>query len=228
MEFVFFCWSKKYKGHTLFKTKNIERNIDLSKFDIIPDDPLVGPILDKILKIWKGKFVSEVAWSRKPFGLPTNYFSKINKIDADSKNAIKCFMQGKKIKYISRYEINKNADKIRKYKVAVPKAYGASRTLPKNQLFLLSPNEITTETYNVLDVFNMKSKACHFIKYLGTDFVRYLLGIRKLTQDIPKDRWAWVPYMDMRKKWDNESLFKYFNITKFEQEHIKNKVEDWS
>jgi len=63
---------------------------------------------------------------------------------------------------------------------------------------------------------------------LKTDFARYLLGLRKITQDLPANRWSWVPYVDVSKKWTDEELFKLFKLTKDEQAHIRKKVRDWS
>ena len=115
--------------------------------------------------------------------------------------------------------------------MAIPRAYatGARRcTLPQHQFFLIEKGAICTETYNIIDSFKTTAEAEKLIKYLQTDFSRYLLGLRKLTQDIPKDRWNWVPYMDMDRQWTDDDLFEYFKITPEEQAHIKSKVKEWS
>ena len=87
---------------------------------------------------------------------------------------------------------------------------------------------ILTETYMVVDAFKTIQSANNFAKYLGTDFSRYLLGLRKITQHIPADRWCWVPYMDNSRAWTDKELFEYFSLTEEEQKHIKKKVEEWS
>lgn len=139
-------------------------------------------------------------------------------------------MKGRKIKYIHRTEIKVNAECIDKWKVAIPGAYatGARRCTPKHQIFLLEKGQVATETYNVIQAFDTKAEAEMLIKYLQTDFARYLLGLRKLTQHIPKDRWAWVPYMGTNKEWTDEKLFDFFKLTKQERGHIKKKVQEWS
>ena len=55
-----------------------------------------------------------------------------------------------------------------------------------------------------------------------------MIGLRKITQDVPADRWNWVPFMDVSKKWTDEELFSFFSLTKKEIKHIKQKLEDWS
>ncbi len=227
----FLNWSSEFKGDTNFIYKNESFNLDLSRFDIIPDDPLAGPIINKICDKWKGKFVADAAWSGKPFGLRTFYFQRNAEVKETSANAIKCYTKSKKIKFVPRDVIEKNANKIDEWKVAIPRAYatGARRcTLPKHQVFLIEKGAICTETYNIIDSFKTKSEAEKLIKYLQTDFCRYLLGLRKLTQDIPKDKWAWVPYLDLNQEWTEAEIFSHFKISKAEIAHISKKIEEWS
>ncbi|RDB36863.1 MAG: hypothetical protein DCC88_02840 [Spirobacillus cienkowskii] len=65
-------------------------------------------------------------------------------------------------------------------------------------------------------------------KYLQTDFVRFLVSIKKITQDMTKDTWCLVPMMDLQSNLTDLKLYNYFNLTKEEQAHIKKKVQEWS
>ncbi len=228
----FLHWDSKHKAKTQFVYGKDNIGIDLSQYDIIPDDPKAPPIINKAIAGSKDNgFVSSIAWARKPFGLATNYFSLNAPCGANDPNAIKCYTTGRVIKYIDRNIIKKNFDKIDHYKVVSPGAYGKGMsrcTLPKKQIFILGPEEISTETYSVIGCFKTKSEAERFKNYLQTNFARYLLGLRKITQHIPRDRWSWVPLVDTSKDWNDENLTKYFKLTKEEELHIKNKVEEWS
>lgn len=228
----FLHWQRAHSGNSTYVVGENSFDVNLAKFDIIPDDPVATSIIDKVIKHAGKKFVSESAWPRKPFGLPTNFFSLGNhEVPEGTPNSIRCYVKGRKIKFVKRSEVKERADHIDKWKVAIPRAYatGARRcTLPKHQFFILKKGEISTETYNVIDSFETKEEAEKLISYLQTDFARYLLGVRKLTQDIPKDRWAWVPYMSLNKKWTDENLFDFFNLTKQEREHVKKKIQEWS
>lgn len=227
----FLNWDEDHTGSSSFSFKDREITTELSHFDIIPDDPFSTPIVNKILSIWKSQFIFDLAWSGKPFGLRTYHFQRNEAAQPSSKDAVKCYTRGKKIHYIKKSDINKNKDKIDDWKIAVPKAYatGARRcTLPPHQIFLIEKGSICTETYNILCSFKTKIEAERVISYLRTDFFRYLLGLRKLTQDIPKDRWMWVPFLGAKDEITEDELFKKFKITKEEQEHIKKKVKEWS
>ncbi len=227
----FLHWEEVHNGLVQFVQNNQSYEADLSQYDIIPDDPEATPIVSKVLSIWKEKFIDDIAWSGKPFGIRTYYFKRNEPIEAGDRNTISCYTKGRKIQRIHRSSIEKNETYIDYWKVAIPKAYatGARRcTLPPHQIFLIESGAICTETYNIVSVFKKRQDAERMVAYLQTDFFRYLLGLRKLTQDIPKDRWAWVPYLDPSKSWSESEMFKLFEITKVEQDHIRKKVKEWS
>lgn len=229
----FLHYNKSHEGPTNFMDKNHVEQITFSEFDIIPDDPLAFTIIRKVLSRWTDEFVGNRAWESKPFGLRTNFFDVNKSLSADSKNSVPCLSKGKIIKYVAKDKITKRQDYIGHWKVSAPKAVGGSKgkrrsTVPTNQIFMVDKGTITTETYNIIDTFRTKTEAENFVAYLRTDFARYMVGLRKITQDLPPDRWNWVPYMDMSKSWTDEELFKYFRISKEEQEHIKAKIQEWS
>ncbi len=229
----FLQWDKSHVGKTNFADGTFAKEISLSKWDIIPDDPMAFEIVEKLQKCWPGKWVGDVAWAGKPFGLRTFYFDRNAEVSRNSRNAVPCLSIRRIIKYADISDITKNLDKIDLWKVCVPKAAGGSKgnrrsTVPKNLIMLVPSGTITTETYNIVHAFKTKIQAENMLEFLKTDFARYLVGTRKITQDLPKDRWNWVPLLDMKETWDDEKLFKFFGFSKKEQEHIKAKVEEWS
>nr|BFD61107.1 Eco57I restriction-modification methylase domain-containing protein [Bdellovibrio sp. CKG001] len=229
----FLHFDKAFNGQTTFTDGKHQVSLHLNEFDIIADDPKGYALVRKILSQWKGDFISSVAWSRKPFGLATDHFSKVKPLKQTDKNAIPCLSRNKSINYVDRKTIEKNADKIDLYKVSVPAVAGGSKgnrrsTIPVNQIFLLPKGTVSTETYSVIDAFNSKQEAENLIAYLKTDFARYFLGLRKITQHLPRDRWEWVPYVDTKRIWTDTDLFILFKLTKDEQNHIRAKVKEWS
>lgn len=231
----FLHYQKGFSGETVYIEKGIETVVNFSQYDIVLDDPFGYPLVDKVLSIWKGKFLGDIAWSGKPFGIRTYYFARKAPLTDKDKNAIPCFSKRRKILQADIRDIDKNVDKIQEWKVAVPRAYapgsklGVRRVaLPVDQYFIIPKGHITTETYNVVASFKTKYEAENFCNYLQTDFARYFMALRKITQDIPKDRWNWVPVIDASKLWTDRELYKIFKITSAEQEHIKTKLEEWS
>ncbi|MFO8827563.1 Eco57I restriction-modification methylase domain-containing protein [Legionella pneumophila] len=226
----FFHYVKDHIGLTAFSDDKYTVNLNLNEFDIIADDPLAYSIIRKVKDLWKNHYIGDKAWARNPFGVPTNYFIKN---ELKSNQIVPCLSRGRKIQYIGLDLIKKNQDKVNLWKVAIPKAAGGSKgnrrsTIPINQIFIVESGVITTETYNIIDTFKEREEAQNLINYLQTDFARYLVGLRKITQDVTKDRWNWVPYVDISKKWADEELFSLFQLTPAEQTHIKKKVAEWS
>lgn len=227
----FLNWNKDHKGATTFISNGEQTELKLNRFDIILDDTKAYSIVEKVIAKSNNQFVSESAWPRKPFGLPTNYFTTNSPASKSHPDALPCFTTNRNISYVLRSKIRVNQDKIDTYKVAIPRAYGKGMsrcTLPQNQIFIIGKGEVTIETYNIVGSFNTKSEAERFAAYLRTDFSRYMLGLRKLTQDIPRDRWDWVPLLDNSRTWTDELLFDYFNLNAKERAHIKKKVKEWS
>ena len=225
----FLNWANKEVLKTNFTSDGETYHIDLTQFDMILDDPKGIDIVSNLKKKWTHQWVSDVAYSRNVFGLNSDYF----KTNDESKktSAIECFSVGRKIKKIDRDKVKKNVDLIGMYKVAIPKAYGKGMnrcTMPLNQFFIMKPDQISTETYSVVGVFKTKTEAENYLKFLQTDFARYLLGLRKITQNVSRDSWAWVPYIDTKKEWSHESLCKFFGLSEFDKKHMSKKVQEWS
>lgn len=231
----FFHHDSKHCGKTDFSDGLHTSAIDLSESDIILDDPKGYEISNKIKQNWKGDFVSSIAWTVRPFGIRTFYFARKHSLNPKDPNAIPCFTKRRKVQYADMNDITRNRSEIPNWKVAVPKAYapgsklGVRRvTLPVNQFFIIPKGHITTETYNVVGSFRTKTEAENFHSFLITDFARYLLGLRKVTQDIYKNQWEWVPLVDVSQPWTDEKLFKMFKLSREDREHISKKLREWS
>ena len=225
----FLHWSSKYSGKTLFYNceNNEKTTVDLSKSDIIIRDRLSRSIVEKINKKSK-RYVSEIAWSWNPFGLSSNYFDKYP--ECKTGDLIDCFTKRKIKMRIKKSKIGKNRDKVNTYKVACPKAVKTGGVpYRENQIFIMSPKQICTESYMVIDTFKSQNDAKRFLNYLNTNFVRFLVSVKKITQDITKDTWSLVPNLSMNKDkiWTDEKLFKHFSLTEEEQKHIIEIANKW-
>ena len=231
----FLVLDKKHRGKTALYNKDQKTAADLSSWDIIIPHIQARPIIEKVLKK-ADKFVSETVWPRPSFGLEANYFSK-NKIIIScpkTDQVIECLSAGKNKNKIPKKLIPKNRDKTDEYQVAFPKASGGGKgrrdkILPKpKQFFILEKGQISTETYSAIHSFKKRQEAENFLSFLRTSFARFLLGLRKPTQNTSRDAFAWVPLMSVKKSWTDKELFKHFNINKQEQKYIIEQVERWT
>ncbi len=229
----FLYWDKGCDRKTIIDNGKKTVETDLSKWDIIVPHISAYSILNKVLKK-SNKFVSEVVWPRKPFGLPGNYFSRNQLNYSKSDQFFECLSVGKKINKIPKRLIPINRDKIDQYQVAFPEASGGGKgrrdqILPRpKHFFILKKGQISTETYSVAHSFTSKTEAENFLSFLRTNFTRFLLGLRKPTQHTKRETFAWVPLLNTKQSWTDEKLFKHFNINPEEQKYIIEQVERWT
>ncbi|MCF0248443.1 MAG: Eco57I restriction-modification methylase domain-containing protein [Synergistes sp.] len=84
-----------------------------------------------------------------------------------------------------------------KFKVLLPKANGTGafgETL--SSPIVASPGQGHTQTYLSIGCFDTEIEAQNTVKYIKSKFCRALLGILKVTQDNPPEKWTGVPLQD--------------------------------
>ncbi len=61
-----------------------------------------------------------------------------------------------------------------------------------------------------------KETAERYARFLRTRFVRFLVSLRKATQDAAKGVYAFVPDIPLNCEWTDERLYKRYGLTKDE------------
>ena len=72
--------------------------------------------------------------------------------------------------------------------------------------------------------FKSKKEGKHFDRYLRTRLVRFLVSLRKNTQDIYSERFQFVPDLPMDRDWTDEALYKKYGITEDEISFIDSMI----
>lgn len=62
--------------------------------------------------------------------------------------------------------------------------------------------------------------------YFRTRFVRFLVSLRKITQDTTRESYAWVPQQAWSRTWTDAELYKKYGITAEEQAYIESMVRE--
>lgn len=182
------------------------------------------PILRKVLAFKENTMDSKIS-SRKPFGLPTNF---TDFKDEPFENSVKVYANGK-VGYIRISQIPKEIDAINKYKIYFSKAYGygSNATFPHqiiNKPFIGDKNTCCTETYLMVGPFEDLRIANNVINYMKTLFFRFLVLLKKNTQDNPKGVFSFVPLQDFNEEWTDEKLYKKYGLTKEEIDFIESMI----
>ncbi|MYK40727.1 MAG: hypothetical protein F4049_10965 [Gemmatimonadetes bacterium] len=168
--------------------------------------------------------MSESVSSRKPFGLPTN-------TRPTSQGNITLKWKGGTGPY-NRDQIETGKNLINKWKVITsktshdhagqPNREGKRRVLSVTEI--LPPKHICTETYIVTGEFKTKREAENLLCYLKTKFVRFLVSQLSFSQDITKERFDFVPLIDMDTKWTDDKLYKRYKLTREEAKFIESQI----
>jgi len=73
-------------------------------------------------------------------------------------------------------------------------------------------------------VFKTKKEAERLAQYLRTRFVRFLVSQLSFSQDITKERFLFVPVLNMTTQWTDELLNRRYGISKDEIAFIESKI----
>ena len=183
------------------------------------------PILEKIRAKGEPTLDLRVS-SQKPFGLRTFFHGK-----PDSKrlrNPVKLF-GSQRVSFVERSEIPTNVAGINKWKVLMTRVQGTSAAIETKFLskpIIAEPGTACTESYLVAGLFDTKAKAMNYANYLRTRFARFLVSLRKSTQDAPKHVYAFIPDLPLNQEWTDAKLYKRYGLTKDEIAFIESQVAE--
>ncbi len=218
----YFLWDSHHRGPcevtTVMNGSRDSMIRKLNQFDSFVRFNKAISILEKVSAKGHQSLATRVS-SQKPFGLRT--------YEEPSGRGTILLFANKKQGLIEKRAIPKGHDLIDKWKVLLSMGYGEggeTREYPRKILgrpIVAGPKSACTETYLVIDYFDSERSARNLEIYLKTRFLRFLVGLRKNTQHVSKDKFEFVPRLPMTKKWTDEELFEYFELTKDEKIFIE-------
>jgi site-specific DNA-methyltransferase (adenine-specific) len=228
----YFVWDRDYVGECKITTVHAGGKYGapkmraLDEFDIFVRQNDARDILLKVLSKKHGSFSERVS-PVDPFKLPTTFHGVPN---PNKKKDIKLYGSGA-ISYISKEEVNANHEWIDSWKVLIPRATDGNENYPLpiwNQTgpVVSGPQEACTFTYLIASLAKSEKEAIAIATYMKTKFFRFMVSIRKGTQDNKADTFLFVPEIDLSKKWTDESLYKLFDINDQEIMYIESMIRE--
>lgn len=229
----YFLWDRDNPGQcevTNFINGQEEKSErTLNEFSIFIRHSKAIPIIRKVLskKENRGKNLSDIVSSRKPFGLPTNYPPK--------NSGIPCwFIQRIGLKYASKNDVSDEANLLNKWKLLVPPAPIAGQTdfsKPVGFYYdgntrIAKPGECCTESFIVAGAFSTRKEVESFKSYLFTKIVRFLLLQTVVSQHVTKEKFVFIPDLGKYEgEFTDEMLCKRWSITKEEWKYIDSRIK---
>jgi site-specific DNA-methyltransferase (adenine-specific) len=227
----YFLWDREHSGPCEVQTiwdgqptgPAVARHLDA--YDILVRRNEAVPILEKVRAKGETTLDARVS-SQKPFGLRTFFHGKPNA--KRLKNPVQLF-GSQKVTWVERSEVPTNASWIDKWKVLMTRVQGTSASVETKFLskpIIAGPGSACTESYVVAGLFDTETEATHYAGYLRTRFARFLVSLRKSTQDAPKNVYAFIPDLPLNREWTDTKLYKRYGLTKDEIAFIESQVAE--
>lgn len=235
----YWLWSRDYSGDCEVVTK-IGNEIQgeptfrrLDAYDVLVRRNEAVRILDRVKSHRiNGKeelSLGDQVSPRKPFGL-TNQVGKTT----PSGIADPVLVYGNQItSYMPRTAVTSNLDWVDRWKVLLVKAHGTSGRDDVTILgkpVIAKPGTACTETYLVIGVCDSEAEARNLASYMRTRFVRFLVSLRKISQNITRDSYKFVPLLPLDQTWNDALLYDRYQLTEdeiaFIQSQVAERVED--
>jgi hypothetical protein len=227
----YFLWDRQHNGlctvQTLWDGQPTGPSVarDLDAYDVLVRRNEAIPILDKVRMKGEATLSNRVS-SQKPFGLRTFFHGRPD--SKRLKNPIKLF-GSQKITWVERSDIPTNDGWIDKWKILMTRVQGTSAAIETKFLskpIVAEPGTACTESYIVAGLFDTEAQARHYASYLRTRFVRFLVSLRKPTQDAARGVYGFVPDIEYSQEWTDTKLYKRYGLTQSDIAFIESQVAE--
>ncbi len=223
----YFLWDREHHGDctvTLVRGEDVvgPTTRALYEYDVFIRDERAAGILKKVLARTEPSF-EELLTGDTPFGLATNF--KEFRPGEPGEGEVKVYASsnaGRRSGAMMRSLIAKNTHLIDAWKVLAPKAGPGSsggHIIPDAVLSkpsIAEPNSVCTQTWIVAGPLRTEKQAEAVADYLQTSFARFLVSLRKISQDAMKGVYRWLPQQDWDQHWTDKELYKKYDITETE------------
>lgn len=227
----YFLWDAAYSGLSEVTSYRGGEAVgpmprDLDEFDVFVRDGRAISILHKVLSLGEPS-INTILARDKEFGWTSN-FSGFHKTQRPGDVPLYYIRTMKRsVGYIEREAITKSVHLIDTWKLLVAKAYNGGDALPHPVLgkSLIAPSpSVCTQSFLFFHVTTQEA-ARSVQAYYATRLFRFLVSLRKITQDATHATYLWVPLQSWDRNWTDNDLYEKYGITPEEQAFIESQVK---
>ena len=226
----YFLWDATHNDDCRVKTIRGDEVIDpvlrnLGEYDVFVRDVRAVSILHKVLKYGE-QSINTILARDKEFGWTSN-FEGFHKTQRSGDLPLYYIRKMKRdVGFIERNAVTKSTHFIDSWKVLVPKAYNGGDGIPHQILGkpLIAPSpSVCTQSF-LFFYLGSEKVAKSLQSYYMTRFFRFLVSLRKITQDATHSAYTWVPIQKWNCTWIDNALYEKYGITEDEIAFIESMI----
>lgn len=241
----FFLYDKEYSGKVKFV--NVEKGIETAEIrnlfeeglDIIISDGANYRILSKVKDAPDFISLTEITTGRNAFGI-IGKEDVVKEISSEDKfeGAIELRCKSNIIRWTKRENVTKGLNIVDKYKVFISKSAGSPNKDFKiiGMPYVGECGSVCTDSLIPIGRFDTKEEAENLAKYMKTKFLRYMVHIVKMSQNVTQIVYKYVPLLDFSTydeiDWSktikeiDEQLYRKYNFSMEEVEMIESTIKE--
>lgn len=242
----YYLFDREYSGKVDFyicnniKKEKQTRDLFEEGLDIVINSGENYAILQKVRK---ESFVSitTITKGRDAFGITGKNAKNVSEANFfDGAYELRCAHE--EIRYVKKDIITKNIDIANKWKVFISKGNGGAGTLGDEKKvailgkpYLGKAKSVCTDSLIPIGCFDTEAEAINLQKYIKTKFLRYIVGILKVSQNVYQNVYQFVPLQDFTEKSDidwsksiseiDQQLYKKYNLSDEEITFIESMIK---
>ena len=237
-----FLWNKNYNGDVCFiehfgKENSMYRPLFEKDLDIILPSNNIVSILKKVLAN-NHIPLNTITTGRDAFGIVGKGFAeRSSELYFEGAVSVQCAYE--EIRYYDKSLIQKNINILNSYKIFTSKGNGGAGLLTDGKpvsiigkAFVAGPNTACTDSLIPFGCFKDKAQAINLQKYFSSKFLRFLVGILKVSQNLYQNVYEFVPIQNFTNNSDIDwtkpisdidlQLYNKYHLNNVEIDYIEN------
>lgn len=232
----YFLWDRDHEGSCAVTTVRGDETFgpidrQLNEFDTFVRDSRALKILRRVLA-HNEMSLADMVSPRDPFGpaLSSNFKGFHTKPREGSLRLYMNLSSKHGETWVEPELVTKNHQLINVWKVLMPKAgpgNSGGHVIPDMVLskpVVAEPGSVCTLSHVVVGPVKSRSEAESLASYLRTRFARFMVSLRKASQDAPRSVYTWVPQQEWNRTWTDVQLFQKYKISDAEQDYIASMI----
>jgi site-specific DNA-methyltransferase (adenine-specific) len=207
----------------------VDRQLD--EFDVFVRDSRALEVIRRVLAFDEVSF-ADIVSPRDPFGsvLSSNVtgYRSVRRPGDFRLHMNQATRRGET--WVSPDAVTKNHHLIDVWKVLMPKAgpgNSGGHVVPDMVLskpLVAEPGSVCTLSHVVVGPLESRTQCESVTSYIRSRFFRFLVSLRKASQDAPRAVFTWVPQQPWDRVWTDAALYEKYGITADEQAYIESMI----